>query len=192
MSASVPSFQQTGPANPVITWLKWLGIAAVLFAIVAGIVIHFTYHATFADATLTHTTLYPAHTVTLEPSPMHDVGHDEMYVLPMVSLHDNLTLPISLEGITATVITADDQQFDCNAAYPDELARVYAFYPALAANGNNLLLRGTTVAHNTTAQGLVLVHFPLSQDEWIKRKSAYLTLTFYYQPPIIVPIKAYE
>jgi len=38
------------------------------------------------------------------------------------------------------------------------------------------------------AEGMVLLHYPIAQAEWDQRKSASITLKFYNQDPITVPL----
>ena len=50
------------------------------------------------------------------------------------------------------------------------------------------LVRESIIQPAGRAEGMVLLNYPIAQAEWDQRKSASITLKFYNQDPITVPL----
>ena len=61
-------------------------------------------------------------------------------------------------------------------------------FPALAPMLGNPLLRETTIEAKHSAEGTVLLHFPITEEKWKARRSAVLTIHFYGQPSATVTL----
>lgn len=145
-----------------------------------------------ADLTITHTAIYPTHTVFKSDSLVvgSDKAEDNLYVAITLRVDDPLHLPLFLKDFTATLTTADDQQITTSAAEEKDLFNIYTSFPALKAITAEPLRRETLIAPGTSAEGMVLLHFPITQDVWNHRKSAILNVEFYHQGafPITIPL----
>jgi hypothetical protein len=176
-------------------------LGPVLFALFAILaltitVIHYTYHKDFATGAIPSTIVYPIHTESTASNQMVGAGaEDDLYLLPTVELRNHITLPLFIESLAADVTTADGATYHCTAAQENDFTPTYAAYSglwhAVQVTGDKPLQRDTRIeSDDGTAHGLVMVHFPISQDAWQHRQSASVTVSFYHQPPLVIPFPA--
>lgn len=175
---SHPTFRQSARHNllvPVFIAFLVLGLAIALF-------IHLTPRKT-ADLTVVHTTILPTHTVFPSDSKLigHEQAQDDLYVLTTLRVDDPLNLPLFLKDFTATLTTGEGQVFNTSAVEEHELANVYTAFPDLKPLSSAPLLRETMINPGHSAQGMVLLHFPVSKDVWDHRRIATLNVDLYHQ-----------
>jgi len=164
-------------------------IAFVILGIVIALLLRYTPHKT-ADLAITHTAVYPAHTVFKSDSILvnSDRSQDDLYVLATVHIDDRLNLPLFLKDFTATLTTADGEQITTSATQKQDLPNIYTSYPELKNLSSAPLLRETLIDPHQSAEGMVLIHFPVTQATWDTRKSATLNVDFYHQGPLAIAI----
>ena len=166
-------------------------IAFLLLGFVIALVIRSSPQQT-VDLTITHTAIYPTHTVFKSDSLVvgSDRAEDDLYVLATLRVDDPLHLPLFLKDFTATLTTADDQQITTSAAEEKDLSNIYTSFPALKPLASPPLRRETFIAPGASAKGMVLLHFPITLDMWNHRKSAILNVDFYHGGafPITIPL----
>jgi hypothetical protein len=143
-----------------------------------------------ADVTITHTAVLPTHTVFRSDS--HVVGRadqaqDDLYVLATVRIQDDLKLPIFLKDIEATLTTSDGD-LTTSAVQKADLDNLYITFPKLKPLATAPLVRETAIQPGQSAEGMVLLHFPVDQNTWDNRTSATITLDLYHQGPLTVTI----
>lgn len=157
-------------------------IAFLLLGIVMALLIRATPHRT-ADLAITRTAIFPTHTVFKSNTTLvgHDQAQDELYVLTNLRIDDRLHLPLFLKDFTATLTTADGQELTTSAIEKDDLAAVYTAFPDLKLLASEPLLRETMIAPGQSAEGMVLLHFPVAKDVWDHRRTATLNLDLYHQ-----------
>lgn len=142
--------------------------------------------------TITHTSVYPTHTVFKSES--HVVGKDKvednLYVVANLRVDDPLHLPLFLKDFTATLTTADDQQITTSAAEEKDLSNIYTAFPALKPLTTAPLRRETLIAPGASAEGMVLLQFPITEQVWNHRKAAVLNVDLYHEGafPITIPL----
>lgn len=174
---------QRGPLIPI-------AVAALILALIAALVFYFNPHDT-AALTLTNTTAIPTRTnfksqsIVVEKTPS---GQDDLYVLTTLRIDDHLRLPITIDTITATLITADDQQTTTSAINQPDLPAVFGAFPQLRPLADTPLLRETEIPPSQSATGQIVFHFPIKKEVWDTRKSATLTVSLYHQKPQSIPI----
>jgi hypothetical protein len=157
-------------------------LAFLILGIVLALLIRFTPHKT-ADLTVIHTTVYPVHTVFKSDSIVVGNQHteDDLYVLTTLRIDDRLHLPLFLKDFTATLTTAEGEEITTSAVEQRDLANVYTSFPDLKALATDPLLRDTMIAPGQSAQGMVLLHFPVTQTVWDHRRTAVLNIDLYHQ-----------
>jgi hypothetical protein len=179
-------FEQHAPRNLIAPVL----IAFLLLGVVIALVIRHT-PAQAVDLTITHTAVYPTHTVFKSGSIVvgSDRAEDNLYVLANLRVDDPLHLPLFLKDFTATVTTADDQQITTSAAETKDLSNIYTSFPGLKPLASAPLRRETLIAPGTSVEGMVLLQFPITLDVWNRRKSAILNVDLYHGGafPIAIP-----
>jgi hypothetical protein len=165
-------------------------IVLALVAVAFGLVYKLTPHAV-ADLSVTHTSVVPTHTVFESKSIMvgaQDQAQDDLYVLAKVKIHDTLKLPIFIKDITGTLTTPDGAQLSSSAAQKPDLQGIYTTFPKVKEWASAPLLRETSIQPGDSAEGMVLLHFPVPQSTWDQRSSATITIDTYHQGPLTVPI----
>ena len=165
-------------------------IAIVVLAIVIGIVYSFIPHRV-ADLTLTHVAVLPTHTVFKSDSKV--VGQqapfeDDLYILATVRIDNRLRVPLTLDDITGAITAPDGAETTTSAIQKNDLPNLYVVFPALVPLASAPLLRESIIQPAGRAEGMVLLHYPIAQAEWDQRKSASITLKFYNQDPLTVPL----
>lgn len=164
-------------------------IAFLLLGIAIALVIRYTPSRT-VNLTVSHTSLYPTHTVFKSDSIVvgSDKAEDNLYVLANLRVDDPLRLPLILKDFTATLTTADDQKITSSAAEEKDLPNIYTSFPALQSMASKPLVRDTLIAPGASAEGMVLLQFPVTKDVWNHRKSAVLHVDLYHQGTFTVAI----
>lgn len=166
-------------------------IAFLLLGIIIALVIRHT-PAQAVNLTITHTAVYPTHTVFKSDSLVvgSDKAEDELYILATLRVEDPLRLPLFLKDFTATLTTADDQQITTSAAEEKDLPNIYTSFPALKQLSSPPLRRETLITPGTSAVGMVLLQFPVTLDVWNHRKSAVLNVDLYHEGafPVTIPL----
>jgi hypothetical protein len=157
-------------------------LAFLILGITLALAIRFTPHKT-ADLDIVHTAVYPAHTVFKGESILvgHDQARDDLYVLTTLRVTDGLRLPLFLKDFTATLTTGDGQEITTSAVEKDDIASVYSAFPPLKPLASEPLLRETMINPGQSAQGMILLHFPITQDVWDHRRTAVLNVDLYHQ-----------
>jgi hypothetical protein len=140
--------------------------------------------------TITRTAIYPAHLVFQSDSTLvnRDTVQDELYVLATLRIEDRLNLPLFLKDFTATLTTADGEKLTTSATEKLDLPNLYTTFPQIKALSSPPLLRETLINPGQSAEGMVLLHFPVTQAVWDARKSATLNVIFYHQGPLSIRI----
>jgi hypothetical protein len=157
-------------------------LAFLILGITLALAIRFTPHKT-ADLDIVHTTVYPAHTVFKGESILvgRDTARDDLYILTTLRITDGLHLPLFLKDFTATLTTGDGQEITTSAVEKDDLPSVLASFPALKPLASEPLLRETMINPGQATQGMIVLHFPVTQEVWDHRRTAVLNVDLYHQ-----------
>jgi hypothetical protein len=178
MPVSDLKFAQSARSNLLAPVL----LAFLILGLTLALVMRFTPRRT-ADLDILHTSIYPAHTVYKGESILvgHDQTQDDLYVLTTLRIDDRLHLPLFIKDLTGTLTTADGQVFTTSATENQDFDNVYASFPGLKPLASEPLLRETTIAPGQSAQGMVLLHFPVTKAVWDHRRTANLNVDLYHQ-----------
>jgi hypothetical protein len=178
MPVSDLKFAQPARRNllaPVLLAFLILGIVLTLF-------IRFSPHRT-ADLTISRTIVVPTHTVFKSDSIVVANQHaeDQLYVLTTLRIDDRLHLPLFLKDFTATLTTGGGEEVTTSAVEKQDLENVYASFPELKPLATEPLLRETMISPGESAQGMILLHFPVTKEVWDHRRAATLNIDLYHQ-----------
>jgi hypothetical protein len=178
MPVSDLKFAQPARRNLLVPVL----LAFLILGIVLALVLKFTPHKT-ADLTITRTILYPTHTVFKSDSIVVGNQHaeDALYVLTTLRIDDRLHLPLFLKDFTATLTTAEGEEVTTSAVEKLDLDNVYTAFPGLKPLASDPLLRDTMISPGQSAEGMILLHFPITKEVWDHRRSAVLNVDLYHQ-----------
>jgi hypothetical protein len=157
-------------------------IAFLILGIVIALLIRATPHKT-ADLTITRSIVFPTHTVFKSNTTLvgKDQAQDELYVLTTLRIGDELHLPLFLKDFTATLTTSDGQEITTSATEQQDLDAVYTAFPALKPLASEPLLRETMIGPGKSAEGMLLLHFPVAKSVWDSRRTAMLNVDLYHQ-----------
>jgi hypothetical protein len=157
-------------------------IAFLILGIVIALLIRATPHKT-ADLTITRTVVVPTHTVFKSNTTLvgRDPAQDDLYVLTTLHIGDELRLPLFLKDFTATLTTADGEEITTSATEQQDLDTVYTAFPTLKPLASEPLLRETMISPGKSAEGMLLLHFPVAKSVWDSRRAATLNIDLYHQ-----------
>lgn len=157
-------------------------LAFLILGIILALLIRFTPHRT-ADLTILRTTVHPTHTVFKSESIVvsNQRAEDQLYVLTTLRIDDQLHLPLFIKDFTATLTTGDGEEVTTSAVEKQDLDNVYTAFPELKALASEPLLRETMISPGQSAEGMILLHFPVSQTVWDHRRTAVLNVDLYHQ-----------
>jgi hypothetical protein len=165
-------------------------LALVILGLIGGYIYWRVPHR-MADAAVTHLAVYPVHTVLSTGSRLVGAGdqaQDDLYVLATIHIDNRLHIPLFLSDFTATYTAADDTVTQTGALEERDFADVFTTFPALKPLAGNALRRESTIDPDGHADGTIILHFPITQVEWDQRKSASISVAFYHQDPLTIPI----
>ncbi len=157
-------------------------LAFLILGIVLALLLRFTPHRT-ADLTITRTTVYPTHTIFKSDSIVvaNQRAEDALYVLTTLRIDDRLRLPLFLKDFTATLTTAEGEEITTSAVEKLDLDNVYTSFPGLKPLASEPLLRDTMISPGQSAEGMILLHFPVTKEVWDHRRTAVLNVDLYHQ-----------
>lgn len=109
-------------------------------------------------------------------------GQDEvinqLLVFAHVRLHNPNQTPITLQDDWAIVTLADGDTRRSLGASTADFTKVFQAYPQLGPLRMDPLRRDIQIQPGQSVDGLVVFSYPLSREEWDKRKSMQVTVSF--------------
>lgn len=165
-------------------------IAVLVLAVALGLFYWLTPHRV-AELSVTRVAVLPEHTVFPGNSikvGAQDQAQDDFYVVAQVRIHDNLKLPIFINGLTGEVTTFEGAKATANAVETRDVETLYNTFPKLRQMTGKLLPRETEIPPGGTVEGSVLLDFPITQTSWDARLNATITIDTYHQGPLTVTI----
>lgn len=182
---SYPTFTQPARRNLALP----IALAVLLLAAVAGIALHFM-STRVADMTIHHVDTWQSHTVFKNDTILvgRNSTEDDLYVAPTLRIADALHIPIFVKDLHATVTTAEGETLTTTAIEQSDLPNLYQVFPAVKPLNSHPLFREITIQPGQSAEGTVLLRFPITQEAWSHRKSATLQVTLYHHGSFEIPI----
>jgi len=168
-------------------------IALVVLGIGGGL-IYREFSKRIVIATVTHTTLHPITVVYKKQAQTggfrvlaNQQGESDLYVIPDVRIENHLTVPLFLKDFTIAM-TLTNGELRTSPIEKSDLDIVYASFPEIKPLMATPLLRETEIAPGQTVEGTMLAQFAVPQSTWDKRLSATVTVDFYHQDSMTIPI----
>ena len=170
-------------------------LLALLVLAVAGTWFAKTYvHASVGGA-VDRVALFPYHVEYKRPEGMMvgaNATDDELYVIANVSLTDRTEVPLFLKELTGSFLGEDGSLFEAHLIDKNDLPRLMQMFPALKAKADSMgtqpLVREQTIPTGSTGRGYVVLLYNIPQSVWDKRKSAEVSVDFYHQDKVSLPI----
>lgn len=167
-------------------------LVALALAVIAGAALYFFTPHRIAQVSVTRMSVVPIRTVFKgsqlvvggDIKVMGEQAQDDLYVLATVRIKDDLKLPIFIKDLTGTLTEPDGAQLTASAVQRRDLETLYSTYPQLKQVSAPPLLRETQIQPGGTAEGMVVLHFPVPQKLWDQRSGATITVETYHQGPL--------
>jgi hypothetical protein len=102
---------------------------------------------------------------------------NQLLVFAHIRLHNPNTAPITIVDDWAVVTLPDGETRRSAAASQADFDKVFQAYPQLAPMRMDPLRRELQIQPGQSADGLVVFSYPLSREDWDKRKSMQVTLS---------------
>jgi hypothetical protein len=168
---------------PGLIALAVLAIGIAIFAVVNPYRI--------PTVTVSHTAVDAEHTVFATDSKLANAkppAQDDLYVVTTVHIDNRLKFPITIDDITGRIVANDDSEATTGAVQRSDLANLFVVFPKLVPLAGPPLLREATIQPGAQLEGMVILHYPITQADWDQRKSASVTVNFYHQDSVTAPI----
>lgn len=159
-------------------------IALVLTSLVVFIWVRFGRKTPVATGEIARLAIYPVQakiTGGAAGTPGME-GQDEvlnqLLVFAHVRLHNPNRAPITIVDDWAVVTLPDGETRRSMGASTADFDKVFQAYPQLAPVRMDPLRRGLQIPPGQSVDGMVVFSYPISRDDWNKRKSMQVTITF--------------
>jgi hypothetical protein len=175
--------QVDGPTNYGRLALRVL-IALVLSSLIVFVWVQFGRKTPVATGDIARVAIYPvqARIAGAAAGMPGQQGQDEvinqLLVFAHVRLHNPNQAPITLQDDWAIVTLADGGTQRSLGASTADFNKVFQAYPQLAPMRMDPLRRDIQIQPGQSVDGLVVFSYQLSRDEWDKRKSMQVTVSF--------------
>ena len=77
--------------------------------------------------------------------------------------------------------TGEGEEITTSAVEKPDLENVYTSFPGLKPLASEPLLRETMISPGQSAEGMILLHFPVTKEVWDHRRRAVLNVDLYHQ-----------
>lgn len=189
--ARPPAFPepQVVTSNRIGGVFKILGAAAISLLAIAAYV-YFNEHPPVATGEVTHLSAYAVHRVAHPGAGEHGLMgieqvYDQMIVIATVHLHNQSNGPLFVFDMFGD-LSLPDQDLHALAASTSDFDRVFIGYPQLLPMKQHPLLRDATIPAGADLDGQLVFNFPITQEQWDKRKSLKITTQFTHQKDLVI------
>ena len=110
---------------------------------------------------------------------------DEVMVNMVLDVKNAIEKPMYLKDIQAKLVT-DKGEYNDDAAPASDYERIVQAYPQLSVSNDKPFKSESTIPAHADQHGLVIFSFPISRDEWDKRKSLQAQVNFYDHAPLVL------
>ena len=121
-------------------------------------------------------------------APMTKDSFDQMLLFTRVWLHNQSNTPLFVERIQVDVTLADGIH-SAYARTPGEYDQVFLAYPGISVPHESALPLTPTLDPGQTIDGTFVVNFGVSQAQWDARTGLKYTVSFRYQPSLVLTPK---
>jgi len=110
---------------------------------------------------------------------------DSVMVNMALSVKNAIGKSMYIKGIQAKLVT-DKGEFNDDAAPASDYDRILQAYPQLAISDSKPFQSESSIAANIDQHGLAIFSFPVSRDDWDRRRSLQATVNFYDHAPLVI------
>jgi hypothetical protein len=110
---------------------------------------------------------------------------DAVMVNIVLDVKNAIQKPMYLKNIQGKLVT-EKGEYNDDAAPASDYERILQAYPEIGIAGHKPFQSESIIAANTDQVGLVVFSFPISRDQWDKRKSLQAQVNFYDHAPLVI------
>ena len=110
---------------------------------------------------------------------------DSVMVNIVLNVKNAIQKPMYLKNVQGKLVT-DKGEYNDDAAPASDYERIVLAYPEINIPGNKPLRSESTILPNADQQGMVVFSFPITREEWDKRKSLQAQVNFYDHAPLVI------
>jgi len=110
---------------------------------------------------------------------------DSVMIAIALDVKNAIQKPMYIKGLEAKLVTQKGELTDY-AAPASDYERIVQAYPQLNMGSIKPFQSESTIPANTEQQGLLVVSFPISHDDWENKKSLVATVNFYDHAPLVL------
>lgn len=170
--------------------LVWTGlIAAVIVSIAVAIYVKAGEKPPAATGQLVSVTSHLMHRETsgidANGAAMAKEQFDQVLVFARVQLHNQSKEPLFVRQIM-TNLALDDGIHSSYAAIPADYERIFKAYPELTPLHGKPIITDATIQPGETLEGDFVSAFRLGKEQWDARKGLNFSISFRYQPDLVV------
>jgi hypothetical protein len=110
---------------------------------------------------------------------------DSVMVNIVLNVKNAIQKPMYLKNVQAKLVT-DKGEYNDDAAPASDYERIVLAYPEINIPGNQPLRSESTILPNADQQGVAVFSFPITREEWDKRKSLQAQVNFYDHAPLVI------
>jgi hypothetical protein len=111
---------------------------------------------------------------------------DQLFVIAKVKIDNPGKIPIFVRDMSAVVTLPQDVTQTSQAAGRSDFNQIFAAYPETAEHKDAPLLRDTSIAPGTSAEGLLVFNYTLTKEQWNTHTALDVTISFVHQADIIL------
>jgi hypothetical protein len=110
---------------------------------------------------------------------------DSLLVNVALDVKNAIGKPMYIKGIDAKLVT-DKGEFTDHAAPASDYERIVQAYPQLGIAQMKPFQSESSIAANTEQQGLAIFSFPVSREDWDKKKLLQASISFYDHAALVI------
>lgn len=110
---------------------------------------------------------------------------DSVLVNIALDVKNAIGKPMYIKNIEGKLV-AEKGEYNDSAAPASDYERIVQAYPQLGIPGAKPLQSESSIAANTNQQGVVIFSFPISREDWDKRKTLQAIVNFYDHAPLVI------
>ncbi len=174
-------------------------LLAVLLLAAAGAWFAKVYLHPAVTGSVAATSVYPVHEEYKGPKYQGpaamvaaDQTEDALYVVANITLQNHSEVPLFLSSFHGEFTLQDGSVMQASPIETTDLPRLLKMFPQLKtltdATGTQPLQRDQTVAKDGTGRGYLVMYYNIPPGIWEKRKAAEVTIDFYHQDKLTLPL----
>lgn len=194
-SKNAPDSDYLGQAaahDPTSNALKIVLLALALVIAAIGAYVYFGEKPPVATGEVIRVTAVPIHQESNLPAaagmPGQQDSFDQVLVMAQIRVHNQSKGQLFLHEMESVLTLPDDLERRSLAVNKSDFARAYVAYPQLAPLKGEPIVRDITMEPGQTIEGLMLFPYPLTREQYDKKKSLDINVVFLHQKTLTLRV----